>query len=169
MSDILYVDIQDMDFVFDIIREHYTSHETIPDYRHEKSGLAKLEGILMGTQEDIYYPTIRAKAGHLIIQINKGHFFSNGNKRVALASTLFFLFKNDYTLRDRSKEEYRNELVNLFPKCTDYADFGDFRPEEFGYYNLSIIIADHDKYVNSFDELKDKVNAFLKFSLVREV
>jgi death-on-curing family protein len=164
---IFYLDIQNMDGIFDVIAQHYTNHEKIPDYKGEKEALKKLKGVLLGAQQDAYYPTLLEKAAHLIIQINKGHFFSNGNKRVALVTTLIFVFINDYAVRPLDKNTYRNILTNLFPKCTGYTDFDDFRPEEFGYYNLSIIIADSDKYVDSFDELKRRVNHFFDLTLAK--
>lgn len=162
-----YLSVQDMDAVFKIIHDHYSSHENIPDYIHENAGLAKLEGVLTGVRMDNYYPTFEDKAAYLLIQINKGHFFSNGNKRVALVSTLFFIFLNDYAIYSFSKADYRNRLAKLFPGCTTYSDYEDFLPEEFGFYNLSIIIADSEQYVGSFDELKAGVKSFLKFSIVR--
>jgi len=154
-----------MDSVFDVIKQHYANHETIPDYRSEKRGLEKMDGVLQGVQMDNFYPTLEEKAAYLLIQINKGHFFSNGNKRVALVTTLTFVLENDYAIYSFSKEQYRERLAKLFPKCKDYQDYNDFLPEEFGFYNLSIVIAESEKYIDGFEQLKGAVVEFLKFAL----
>jgi|GEM_PF-5278895 len=131
----------------------------------KKHGLEKKDGVLQGVQMDNFYPTVEEKAAYLLMQINKGHFFSNGNKRVALVTTLTFVLENDYAIYSFSKAQYRDKLVKLFPKCNDFHDYDDFLPEEFGFYNLSIIIADSEKYVDGFEQLKIAVVEFLKFAL----
>ena len=42
------------------------------------------------------YPTITDKAAILYYTLNKNHPFTNGNKRIATASLLVFLFVNNY-------------------------------------------------------------------------
>ena len=50
------------------------------------------------------YPTIWLKAAFILQKITKKHIFSDGNKRTALASTTFFLFKNGYKLNYTKNE-----------------------------------------------------------------
>ena len=58
------------------------------------------------------YPTFTKKAAILYYGINKTHAFKNGNKRMATASLLVFLYINNYWLQGdkKSNEDY---LVNL--------------------------------------------------------
>ncbi|WP_051552822.1 type II toxin-antitoxin system death-on-curing family toxin [Latilactobacillus fuchuensis] len=44
------------------------------------------------------YPTMASKAGILFIKIIKGHIFSDGNKRTAVATMSIFLNMNHYQL-----------------------------------------------------------------------
>lgn len=50
------------------------------------------------------YPTLIDKAAMLYYTLNKNHPFENGNKRIATASLLVFLFMNDHWL-DAGKDE----------------------------------------------------------------
>ncbi|MBI2888985.1 MAG: Fic family protein [Candidatus Liptonbacteria bacterium] len=164
---VIYVDPDDLRAIFEVVKDHFSSHESVPDFSLEKNGVEKLCGVLRGVQMD-FYPTVIEKAAYLLVQISKGHFFSNGNKRVALATTLFFIFYNDHDIAGKTKKDYQTKLRELFPNYDSFHDFNDFRPEEYGYYNLSIIIAERsDKHVSSFDELKNKVLNFLEFSLIK--
>ncbi len=58
------------------------------------------------------YPNLVSKAAILYYTIVKNHPFKNGNKRIATASLLIFLFINDFWLEGdrKSVEDY---LVNL--------------------------------------------------------
>lgn len=167
-----YFTEEDLRGVFEIIGEHYAKREEVPNYWHEQDGINKLLGVFHGVQMDTFYPTLVDKATYLLTQINKGHFFSNGNKRLSLVIAIVFLAINDKRLADLSKKEYRDLLVNLFPSFTNFEDQEDFSPEEFATYNLSIIIADSHKYLSregdNFEQLKQKVVLFFYQSL-REV
>ncbi|MDP3974798.1 MAG: Fic family protein [Candidatus Jorgensenbacteria bacterium] len=163
----VYVEEKDLGTLFSVIYKHYTKRETVPDYFVEKEGMKRLIGVMVGVKMDNFYPDIFSKSTYLLTQINKGHFFSNGNKRMALVLTLVFAFINSYWILARSKDEYKKELEMIFPNLPSFEDYQDFSPEEFGYYNLSIIIADSNKYDLTFEDLKEKTMAFLKFSLIR--
>jgi prophage maintenance system killer protein len=161
----VYLDDQLIGVVFDIIAEFYSAKEEIPDYRNEP-GLPKLISVLQGARQD-YYPTLTDKAAYLMVQINKGHFFSNGNKRLALACATVFLVMNGKHFEDTfTRDPYRKLFAELFPTFTEIEDYPDFLPKEFGLYNLSILIADSHKYVDSFDELKTGVCKFLDGMIV---
>ena len=161
----VYLDSQTIEVVFDVIAEFYSAKEEIPDYRNEP-GLPKLLSVLQGVQQD-FYPTLTDKAAYLMVQINKGHFFSNGNKRLALVCATVFLVVNKKHFEDTfDRNRYRTLFTELFPKFTEIEDYPDFLPKEFGLYNLSILIADSHKYVDSFDELKTNVCKFLDGMIV---
>ncbi|OGG40729.1 hypothetical protein A3A21_01920 [Candidatus Jorgensenbacteria bacterium RIFCSPLOWO2_01_FULL_45_25b] len=160
-----YLGPQDFEEVFNLVYKYYSKIELAPDYFAEKTGLEKLRGVTEGVKMDQFYPDIYSKAAYLLIQINKGHFFSNGNKRLALIFVLAFILINKRKIRKRSKKQHESKLRALFPKFQIFQDYQNFLPEEFGYYNLSIIVADSEKYMDSFENLKIKVKEFFKFSV----
>lgn len=164
-----YFDIEAFGVLFDVIYTHYTGVEKAPDYRSENHGIGKLVGVMVGVKADKFYPGFFDKATYILVQINKGHFFSNGNKRAALVFLLHFIFINNYDVKRLTKERYKRKTASLFPVFDSYTDYPDFLPEEFAYYNLSLIIAESKRYTASFDDLKERVKAFLKFSIQKKV
>ncbi len=64
------------------------------------------------------YPTVEAKAAHLLYFVTKNHSFVDGNKRIAAALFICFLQKNGILLRkDGNKRIDDNALValNIYP------------------------------------------------------
>lgn len=155
-----------LDEIFDLIRDAYTAREQVPDYRSEQKGIDKLVAVLEMVQADEYYPDIVSKATHLFVEINKGHFFSNGNKRLALVCTMLFLAINECELSTlHTKDEHRLKLKSAFSTFKSFEDDTRFFPEEFGLYNLSIIVADSYKYTDgNFDALKASVQDYFDFA-----
>jgi death-on-curing protein len=47
-------------------------------------------------QNDLYYPTFVDKLTYLMYRFCSGHFFNDGNKRIALTLGTYFLHKNKY-------------------------------------------------------------------------
>lgn len=47
-------------------------------------------------QNDSYYPTFVDKLTYLMYRFCSGHFFNDGNKRIALTLGTYFLHKNNY-------------------------------------------------------------------------
>lgn len=166
----IYFREADLGFLFHLVAKHYARQEEVPDYTAERLGVDKLIGILNGVREDSYYPDVIQKAAYLLLQINKGHFFSNGNKRLALVTSVGFLAINDMALDPhRSKDVYHQQIQTLFPEFAAWEDQNNFSSEEFALYNISIIIADSQKYIfgdDPFNELKLRVTRFLSESLV---
>lgn len=163
----LYFDKSDTDLVFRLIGEHYTRVEEVPEYANEYAGVERLLGVFEGVQSDQFYPSLEEKAAYLLVQINKGHFFSNGNKRLALVIAIGFLAFNDKRVAESTKEKYTSLLTKLFPSFESFEDQEDFSPDEYALYNISIIIADSHRYVpgNDFESLKEKVVQFFMESL----
>lgn len=58
------------------------------------------------------YPSLGEKAAILYYTLNKNHPFKNGNKRLATASLLVFLFINDYWIAG-DRKEVEDYLVDL--------------------------------------------------------
>jgi len=163
-----YLNRKDLNSIFDIIYKNFTLKEKVPDYAEDKTAVDNLGGVLERIKMDDFYPDFYDKVTYLIIQINKGHFFQNGNKRLALVSVLSFIFLNGYDVSSQDKEIYRKKIQELFSNFKDFQDYEDFFPEEFAYYNLSVIIADSNEYTSSFEELKTRVKEFFVFSLVKK-
>ncbi len=49
-------------------------------------------------QNDLYYPTFADKLTYLMYRFCSGHFFNDGNKRIALTLGAYFLHKNNYSI-----------------------------------------------------------------------
>lgn len=158
-----YISDEGLDVVFAYVSKHYSHIEEVPAYRDEP-GFDKLRGIFAHVQSDTYYPSIFEKAAYLLIGINKGHFFSNGNKRLAIVVMTLFLTGNLLKLKEESKDWYRNILESLFPEYAQWGDFHEFNSTDFATYNLSIMIADSGTYNIDHGELKSRVHEFLKAS-----
>lgn len=60
--------------------------------RDEGGILATLDFV----QSDIYYPTFAEKLCYLVFQFCSGHYFNDGNKRIALTLGAYFLHQNHY-------------------------------------------------------------------------
>lgn len=169
----IYLERDDLPLVFSLIARHYSNKEEIPNYQSEIVGCEKLYGVLERVRME-HYPTLIDKVVYFFIQINKGHFFSNGNKRLALVCAIGLLVFNDKEITGNfSKDEYKKILLKIFPNCEEcLEDHSDFNSTEFALYNLSIIVADSHKYVtekNDFDALKSKVTEFFNSSVVDTV
>ena len=154
----------DFSFIFGLIEEHYTAYEVVPKYAADINAVGKVEGVVVMLKTD-YYPTFLDKATYLLIQINQGHFFENGNKRLALVMFLYFTLTNSYRFKKYSKDEQKEKLKELFPEYGQFVDFDRFDATDFANYNLSIIIADSKQYGISFDDLKRRVKEFIDFSV----
>ncbi len=78
--------------------------------------LGQLESILMHIQNDLYYPNFEDKLTHLFYAINKGHAFSDGNKRSSIALSSYFMEINGY---DFVVRKFISETENI---AVDVAD-----------------------------------------------
>ena len=60
--------------------------------RDEGGILATLDFV----RNDAYYPSIADKLSYIVFSFCSGHFFNDGNKRIALTLGAYFLHKNGY-------------------------------------------------------------------------
>lgn len=60
--------------------------------RDEGGILATLDFV----QNDMYYPYFSDKLSYLVFKFCSGHYFNDGNKRIALTLGAYFLYKNSY-------------------------------------------------------------------------
>ena len=80
-------------------------------------------------QNDLYYPTFADKLTYLMYRFCSGHFFNDGNKRIALTLGTYFLHKNNYywhacicmrTLESNIDQDLLLRIVNSFLTNKDY-------------------------------------------------
>jgi len=55
-----------------------------------------IESVLEFVQNDLYYPDFISKLNYLVFRFCSGHFFNDGNKRIALTLGAYFLHKNGH-------------------------------------------------------------------------
>ncbi len=55
-----------------------------------------IHSVIEFMQDDIYYPTFVSKLTYLVFGFCSGHYFNDGNKRIALTLGTYFLHKNKY-------------------------------------------------------------------------
>jgi death-on-curing protein len=55
-----------------------------------------IESVLDFVQNDSYYPDFVSKLSYLVFRFCSGHFFNDGNKRIALTLGTYFLHKNGH-------------------------------------------------------------------------
>ncbi|KAA6345879.1 hypothetical protein EZS27_006569 [termite gut metagenome] len=55
-----------------------------------------IESVLDFVQNDVYYPDFVSKLSYLVFRFCSGHFFNDGNKRIALTLGVYFLHKNGH-------------------------------------------------------------------------
>lgn len=109
MQEILYFDTAHAITVHDDIINKSGGFQGIRD-------LGQLESILEHIQYDLYYPNFEDKLTHLFYAINKGHTFSDGNKRSSIALSTYFMEVNGY---DFAVSKFIIEMENI---AVDVAD-----------------------------------------------
>lgn len=55
-----------------------------------------IESVIEFIQNDLYYPDFVSKISYLVFRFCSGHFFNDGNKRIALTLGVYFLHKNQH-------------------------------------------------------------------------
>lgn len=160
-----YLDESDILLSFNLIYEEYDKKDDrVPNYLKEKRGLDHLVKILERSQMH-YYPTMIDKVAFLFTGINQGHYFSNGNKRLAIVIAITFLIKNNRMIRKYQKATFKKKLKQLFPEVNKIEDDKSFTPLDLVFYNLALFVANHDEYKLSHDDVRERVKEFITFSL----
>jgi prophage maintenance system killer protein len=95
------------------LREHYRASSLFGQER-DKSLVGSLQGVFQTFEGKDLYPTLEAKAAHLLYFLVKNHPFVDGNKRIAATLFLWFLEKNAALyLSDGNKRIADNALVAM--------------------------------------------------------
>jgi len=78
--------------------------------------LGELESVLQHIMNDDYYPEFEHKLTHLVYAVNKGHCFSDGNKRTSIGLGAFFLLANGL---DPFVDKFIIEMENIAVAVAD--------------------------------------------------
>ena len=83
----------DYDETLDIYRRMIDASDGGFEGVRDKGGiLATLDFV----QDDLYYPSFAGKLSYIVFKFCSGHYFNDGNKRIALTLGAYFLHKNAY-------------------------------------------------------------------------
>ncbi|MEX2369310.1 MAG: type II toxin-antitoxin system death-on-curing family toxin [Candidatus Paceibacterota bacterium] len=107
-----------------LAKEVFGTSEPMPPF--DDHNTASLESALVAPSQSIggsdLYPSIEEKAAVLFYGLVKNHPFGNGNKRMAAASLVLFLYLNDY-LFEVSREDFRDKTIEVAKSSGDYKAF----------------------------------------------
>jgi death-on-curing protein len=98
-----------------------------------------IKSVLEFVQNDLYYPNFVSKLSYLVFRFCSGHFFNDGNKRIALTLGTYFLHKNGHywaavqfmqrmeaIVYHVAASNINDELLLRITKCVvDCSDFDD--------------------------------------------
>jgi death on curing protein len=103
------ITVQEVEFTaFGIAEQHLSFDEPIPDFSTRYPGA--LESCIltpfMKFGGKSLYPSLTAKAAALFYLLIKNHPFQNGNKRIAIAVLLIFLYSNGKWFKSDIQELY---------------------------------------------------------------
>ncbi|MCK5510663.1 Fic family protein [Candidatus Parcubacteria bacterium] len=155
------------DYIFDDIRGLVYDDKQKPFYEKDTEGIEKLKSTLDLVKNDTYYPTFFDKAAYIFISLSAGHYFINGNKRLALFSYFYFTTIDDYSFKSLSIKTYKKWFKKYFANFTMSSH--DFQ------YNVGWALYNFNRVVNikysenktghqyNFDELKNISVTFFKF------
>lgn len=98
-----------------------------------------IRAVLDFVQDDEYYPDFVSKLSYLVFRFCSGHFFNDGNKRIALTLGTYFLHKNKHnwaavTFMKRMEaivyhiaagnisDKLLHPIMQCIVDCTDYSE-----------------------------------------------
>jgi len=165
MGEVRYIKEDDLVKIIDIIKDFdYVNEEEIPEYDNQPDKIDDYFALIDRLKNDTYYPDIFSKAASLFLNIN-GHYFSNGNKRLAVFSTIYFLESNGCHLKELTKDKLKVMITKIFEERA-LEDYEDFSPTDFAMYNVALITAGFNSHNVSFDDGKNQVECFLRLIYV---
>lgn len=134
-----YLLFSDIETIYDVFYTRFLElEEPVPHWDTvDKKGIHNLIAI---PQSHFYgkelYPSIEEKAAIIFYTINKGHIFPNGNKRMSVFCTLYFLIIN-YLNLEVSTDDLRNKALWLAQ--TESADFQEVKKEIISWLSEHIV------------------------------
>jgi len=169
-NNILYLEIEDFrNQIFPSIRDiTYDDNPKKLYYENCNYGILQIECILSHLKNDDYYPSFIKKVSYLFVSISTGHYFPNGNKRLAMTSLTYFLALNKCPWKDINQDHYLIFFKKYFPHYKlSSCNFQNI--SGWALYNLNRAInfkipgkTDNDL---TFKKTKKLVERFLKISL----
>lgn len=112
----IYPKIKDYyDSIFILIRNLVYDDIRKPLYENDKRGIEQLIGLIERIQNDAHYPNFYKKAAYFFVALSAGHYFENGNKRIALFSYIYFSQINHFRFRGIQKRQYKLWFKKYFP------------------------------------------------------
>lgn len=117
-----------------------------PKYEFEENGLRELEKTFEFVQVDEYYPDIFCKVAYIFLSVTKGHYFSNGNKRLATVLAAFFIITNSHTIRVIDEKRVKRWFNKYFPDYT--LDLHQVTINDEPLYHLNKVILSDSSYLD---------------------
>jgi len=102
--------------LFGVLERHYNQNPSDPLPNYTKEDSSGLKKVLDFCRDNKYYPTFYKKAAYLFVAIIEGHYYSNGNKRLAFVTLLYFLHYNNYQLVQDRQGELRKLAIYVADK-----------------------------------------------------
>lgn len=104
-----------------LAEEVFDTSEPMPPFDDHND--ASLDAVLVSPSQSMggtdLYPSIEKKAAVLFYGLIKRHPFGNGNKRMAAASLVLFLFLNDYYF-EVSRQGFRDKTIEVAKSTEEY-------------------------------------------------
>ncbi|KXK26857.1 MAG: hypothetical protein TR69_WS6001000878 [candidate division WS6 bacterium OLB20] len=163
-----YIPPESLPQIFTAIEEYlHQENDPVAHYANERDGCRQLESVLERIQED-YYPDFNSKATYLFLSVNRGHFFSNGNKRLAATLLKVFYTLNDYHVDPDSLPELiirtDHHTIDLTKGDWD-ATFFNGDAQMIFLYAIAVTVADEQFQNIQFDDWKLLVERLLQVVL----
>lgn len=166
MDEIHYITPEDLIDIIDAIQSFdYVSADEIPKYDDQPDKIDDYFALIDRLKNDTYYPDIFSKAAALFLNVN-GHYFTNGNKRLAVFSMTFFLESNNWKPAEMNKNTFE-EIINRIFGEHELEDYENFSPTDFAMYNIALITATFNRNGVEFDEGKRRTEQFLREIFVK--
>lgn len=108
-----------MELIYADVKRAVHIHDKILEMSGGSPGvksLGELESVLYHISNDDYYPEFEDKLTHLVYAVNKGHCFSDGNKRTSIGLGAFFLLANGL---DAFVDKFIIEMENIAVSVAD--------------------------------------------------
>jgi len=161
MDEICYITPEDLVEIIDIIQSFdYINDDEIPRYDDQPDKIDDYFALIDRLKNDTYYPDIYSKAATLFLNLN-GHYFTNGNKRLAVFSMTYFLESNGLSPINLDKYKFRDLIIEIFGNHR-LEDYDNFSPTDFAMYNVALITAQFNQNNVHFDDGKTQVERFLR-------
>lgn len=162
MYEVQYITPEDLVKIIDIIKSFdYAISDEEPSYDEEPEKIDDYFSLIDRLKNDVYYPNIFSKAASLFLNINNGHYFYNGNKRLAVVSLISFLENNGLRPKDLNKGQYSSMLIEIF-NVENLEDYENFSATDFAMYNLALITTRFNQNQIDHEVGKKLVSVFLK-------